>query len=92
MADSMAAKSLKQVQREIDANDPPIEPLQIWSIKKGKEVLRSIRILAEHPAPPFAEPGRAWICEELAGKVRLRKGELSIWPEFNLRYVLRLQR
>jgi hypothetical protein len=89
----MSRRSLKETQRQINENDPPIEVGQYWSIKSKGKILRRLRIVAEHPFPPFKEPGRAFIYEEHPSEMR-RLGimELGICPELNLRYVFDLER
>lgn len=90
----MPRKSVAGVQRQVNQFDPPIEVGQYWSIKtKTDGVLRRVRILAQHPFPPFAEKGRAWITEEQTATMN-KHGEkrLTVWPEYNLRYVLDLER
>lgn len=88
--------SIKAVDRQIKENDPPIRPNQIWEARANRRVIRRIRILARHPDPtPFAEKGRAWLFQEITGAVfggtmRVEIGRISVTPEFNLRYVLRL--
>lgn len=86
--------SIKEVDRRIRENDPPIEPNQIWEAKVKGETIRRVRILAQHPEPtPFAQSGRAWIYEEMAGgRIRSEIGRLGVFPEFNLRMICKLSR
>jgi hypothetical protein len=64
-------------------SDTQIEPGQVWAVygESGK-LLRRIRILAKHP---FND---CWIYERIGAY----HGELGRIPEFNLRYVFRLER
>lgn len=87
------AKSLKQVERETEANKPAVEPNQVWSIKKDGVALRRLRIMALHPDTDN-DGGRKWIVAELPGKMRphVWPDSLNTIPEFNLRYVFRVER
>lgn len=78
-----------RVRKEMELNDPPIEPGQFWICHNSKgEVFRKLKIIAEYPRELGME--RFWIVEEHAAKLRNgRLGELSKCPEFNLRYVFR---
>lgn len=90
----MPTKSIKQVQREIEANDPPIEVNQVWYMGSKRAPTRRIRILARYPEPlPYADDKqRVWLYANLpGGSMRLRSHELGAFPEFNLRYVARLE-
>lgn len=86
------AKSMKQTQREIEANDPPIEINSIWVAKHEGKVLRKLRILAPFPDPQMTQTERAWIFLEMPNDLALLRIERrsGVCPEFNLRHVFRL--
>jgi hypothetical protein len=87
------AKSLKQVDREVAANDPPVEVGQIWIARgKGRKIIRRMQILASLRSDLAPNRnGRWWIVRDLPSKM-MRASHISTIPEFNLRYVFRLQR
>jgi hypothetical protein len=76
-------------------NAPPIEVNQVWCGYDGDGVLlRRVRILAPYPDPiPAPSTNRAWIYMDLPGGRlnRLSLNELRVCPEFNLRYVFKLE-
>lgn len=90
----MAVKSIRQTAREEKANDPSIEPNQIWEAKYERKVIRRLRVLAQMPEPTgYREKGRAWIMQELGGgTMNTEIGRIFVCPEFNLRYIFRLSR
>lgn len=84
-------KSLKQVQREIAANDPEIKPMQLWAIKKDGKILRSFLILALDPFPMKNDP-KCWIYRDMGGTMKTgRFHEVNVCPEFNLRYIAKIE-
>lgn len=87
-------KSIKETQREVETNDPPIEVGQYWFCKSKGKILRRLRIIAEHPFPDYAEKGRAFIYEEHRSEMLKTRPlhELGVIPEFNLRFVFKLEK
>lgn len=90
-------KSIRQVNNEIETNDPPIEINQRWVAYNGKrQIIRQLRILAQYPDPTPYKNDRVWIfIDEPCGAHGLLKhnlGDIRVTPEFNLRYVFRLKR
>ena len=75
------------------ANDPPIEVNQRWvCFRESGEVFRRLRILAPHPDPDQTDGTRRWIYhDEPAGMKMVDHYVLRDLPEFNLRYVFRLE-
>jgi hypothetical protein len=73
-------------------NNPPIKPGQYWcAYGKDGEVLRRVLILAPVPAfSSFSKTERSWIYEERPNKM-MKEIRLSTCPEFNLRYVFKLE-
>lgn len=74
----------------IKNNDPPIKVDQHWIayLSDGVTIGRRVRIIAPHP-------DGGWIFAEATGGKLLtgrRNGELSVCPEFNLRYVFELEK
>lgn len=86
-------KSLAQTKKEMDENDPPIEPMSVW-VGRGTNhaVFRRIRILTLDPRPNDHNE-RRWIYELMHpdGRVIVDAGMLGTTPEFNLRHVFEIE-
>lgn len=96
MPDNTDTPIRERVRKEVETNNPPIKPNQFWYIKnEAGEFLRRIRIIAPYPWPvhdPRDETDRWWIIEAYPAKfTRTSIYELSKVPEFNIRYVFKLE-
>lgn len=75
-------------QQAVKNNDPPIEVNQRWvCYNKAGEVFRRVRILAPHP-------DGGWLFVDEASILQKRRLEryIGVFPEFNLRYVMELEK
>lgn len=88
----------QRVLKELETNDPPIVPGQLWIAKdEAGKVTRRILILAQYPLDIGMRKinsyeGRLWLYEECAGGIyKTEIGRIGTCPEFNLRYVFQLE-
>lgn len=86
------ADRFTETQRAYRENDPPVGVNQRWIAYDSEgDVFRRIRILAPYPDLD-TNGGRLWITmDERAKMKRDSYLDLSICPEFNLRYVFELE-
>lgn len=80
----------------IEADDPPIEPGQVWSIRSDDPrcarfggVARADRVLGFHP-DPAPDGGRYVIYEPAKVPMSIRGDGIGRIPEYNLRRIFRL--
>lgn len=96
----------ERVLRELETNDPPVEPGQVWSMRDPDDpvtvrrwggVIRADRVLAPYPDPVNSleepdprDPKRGWIVESAGFPQSVRREGLGVCPEYNLRRLFRL--
>jgi hypothetical protein len=89
---SEETRRFAETQKAYRENDPPIEVNQIWSAPDvfGK-CLRRVRVMAIHPDTDKGK--RLWITQDVpGGMMKTDFYRLQACPEFNLRYVFKLER
>lgn len=91
----MANNTLAAVQKQMKENDPPIEVGQFWVAVNSTTgvVNRRIRILGRYLTDnkSILKESNMWIYQEHPGSMRTETGRIGVCPEFNLRYIFRLE-